>query len=1358
MVRSSRRPHSLLSNSFQSDRKKQKISDLADNPLCVLATKCGFIFSDHINQPNELGVDQIMFQKDLSKALKNINDELKSNLINGLMDLWKDHKRFCFSLLPTISADICVNSSRGKQQESFVRLLLGISYLQTPVAIALLEKLPEISIDEELIKTAEELGDINLHQRMVDQLRWLDKIYDSKVLVEKVFEIISISDVNVQREIILCVPDFMDESNHEEVVGNLHQLLCSNSQLTSSLMEAFSCINLKTNLLEQVRDSAIKILDSADISNIAGIVKFLQQSLNDKSVHQIVAKIREKVDFNSSSLRYTPAHRTKGENNEKQHMDGIFNAIKTGILFQKIIADEWVKVLETISNSKEQKIFSEYLHEILYLAESFIRSPEAIVSSYGTCLYTKSFICFNNESKQKIVEALVTHITGNTHSAELEVAMSILCYLMSEHYEKICSFAATIKKIGEFIENISVSQMRKLFSVLAKLSYGSVNCDSNDDLQEMIFRNLSSSIWRLKRIGIIGAMMVVATLGKIALEFTNEKSTLNESRLLEKNTFNNKKAIQYLTVAQESVKVQPEALSLFYDELASIVLREKLDPKLLAWISEKTFIDFQNEFLLDVEFIKTSNDHQMQLSFDLDHTEEGGISINILPLIINKIMDKNGEKVSSQAKTKNKLIYLHSHFRLIQVCEKKQNGSLDGIDALLGCPLVLFDERTLETFPIMNEQDRIIVCSTFINAINWLREVINAFTIESASYEIQVKIVSRLKTLVALTETLQLHLVITPNFKLPLVDYSIDDDLLSSIKSIKVLADAKLFKKPKKSKLKKKVQVNDENEDPEKCSDKDDRLFENIEKDSINQSILLSNFPASLRPLDLDIFYILTYKNVLQCFANKMKKDNEKEVLSSNEIIFLLKDFRMKLEHALQSNNRSLFLKQSITKLVGFSNLPCATDVMKFYMKLQPSLFIIFNKCYNYFEKILSDNDGVIDSKEMKSLDTRQMQMIYQLLFDCLHIVLQWDGFETELNEESLMVILQCFTKNKSKSQLQDSAREFFQSIVSFSATVTSIHLAATLLKILHLTLKWNVEKETIKKKIRDIAVSFLEKSWFDSNGEKDKGPLFNTNLSYLIKLSITLSEEPLTAINDICNNVCNGLIVDPDKKNIDVFIKSLPSLTKNTLLACYKCLFEELNSITKLNVSTVLSDAVMAHITADADIVEKMVKVETSIKVFHVLVDIVKNTESHALLGSALKYSRIYLETFLKYAMPFLEKTLRSQKDLVHAILKNLQQSTRLLQHLCGHTKFEKSSSLTAFVPALKKCLETFVYRVKALLAYNNCENAFWLGNLKNRDLKGNEISSQVESSIADDESATEVDEEEVMEEGDENENSESF
>lgn len=34
--------------------------------------------------------------------------------------------------------------------------------------------------------------------------------------------------------------------------------------------------------------------------------------------------------------------------------------------------------------------------------------------------------------------------------------------------------------------------------------------------------------------------------------------------------------------------------------------------------------------------------------------------------------------------------------------------------------------------------------------------------------------------------------------------------------------------------------------------------------------------------------------------------------------------------------------------------------------------------------------------------------------------------------------------------------------------------------------------------------------------------------------------------------------------------------------------------------------------------------------------------------------------------------------------------------------------------------------FRVKAALAANNCSSAFWMGNLKNRDLQGEDILSQ--------------------------------
>lgn len=50
---------------------------------------------------------------------------------------------------------------------------------------------------------------------------------------------------------------------------------------------------------------------------------------------------------------------------------------------------------------------------------------------------------------------------------------------------------------------------------------------------------------------------------------------------------------------------------------------------------------------------------------------------------------------------------------------------------------------------------------------------------------------------------------------------------------------------------------------------------------------------------------------------------------------------------------------------------------------------------------------------------------------------------------------------------------------------------------------------------------------------------------------------------------------------------------------------------------------------------------------------------------------------------------------------------------------QIHQDTSLTNHVPAVKKSLELFVYRVKAMLTLNNCQEAFWMGNLKNRNLK---------------------------------------
>ena len=65
------------------------------------------------------------------------------------------------------------------------------------------------------------------------------------------------------------------------------------------------------------------------------------------------------------------------------------------------------------------------------------------------------------------------------------------------------------------------------------------------------------------------------------------------------------------------------------------------------------------------------------------------------------------------------------------------------------------------------------------------------------------------------------------------------------------------------------------------------------------------------------------------------------------------------------------------------------------------------------------------------------------------------------------------------------------------------------------------------------------------------------------------------------------------------------------------------------------------------------------------------------------------------------------------------------ILYYFCSFFRAKSDASLAAHVPPLRKLLEQFVFRVKGMLALNNSLEAFWLGNLKNRDLAGKELNS---------------------------------
>lgn len=100
----------------------------------------------------------------------------------------------------------------------------------------------------------------------------------------------------------------------------------------------------------------------------------------------------------------------------------------------------------------------------------------------------------------------------------------------------------------------------------------------------------------------------------------------------------------------------------------------------------------------------------------------------------------------------SKILLLAPHFRLLRILHYKQNnGLLDGIDALLGCPIIM---PNVDIEDLDSDQAKQVADCLF-HGINWFREVLSAF-ITQKSRNLRVKVVHRLKVVTLLTFKLML--------------------------------------------------------------------------------------------------------------------------------------------------------------------------------------------------------------------------------------------------------------------------------------------------------------------------------------------------------------------------------------------------------------------------------------------------------------------------------------------------------------------------------------------------------------------------------------------------------------------------
>ncbi|XP_035858240.1 Fanconi anemia group D2 protein isoform X1 [Sander lucioperca] len=1330
---------------------------------------------------NEIAVDQVVFQKRIQKQLQKSPryPGIVQEFTTGLESHIEDPELFRNCLLPCVPRLSDGDSSCGSSfQESLLRMLLGIEMLQTFIINTLLEKLPEFMFDG----TGD--GGLSIPHTIINQLKWLDRVVDSKELAVKLMELVSVAAVEVQRDIITSLPEILEDSQHNDIARELNSLLQENTQLTVPILDALSSLNLSYSLLTEVRGAVMTTLAAVQLEDLPVVVKFILHSVSASDAYEVVCNLRKKLELEQcvlppvlqasqsrmKSRGSAASASTPAASSSQDSVALMLDGIKSAVRFQKMISEAWLKAIESVDEEEDHKVIDllvlfilhstnanqsrrgaervlkvkvragliqdtllqrtfrdyaqvmrGYFPSILALAQSLLRSPDPCVVPFGGHMYRHSFIAFDSYCQQEVVGSLVTHVCSGV-GGEVDMALELLCGLVTEKPSEMALYAVFVKGILDYMDNLTPQQIRRLFHLLSRLAFGQQQqgCHIQDDMHIVIRKQLSSTVPKYKRIGIIGAVMIVGSMGAI-----RPKVKESQTGSLPQETFRQVTAL--LELVKSSSESSPEAAALYYDELANLVLSSALHPQVQQMIGNSVLNEFQEDFVVDLGPEISGPFHfTPRVMYNLEDGETPGIAINLLPILARDMQNKGEHSQTKKAHKRVSLLCLSPFFRLLRLCEEKQNqGDLDEIDGLLGCPLILTDMDVLEKTESLSKAEREFLCTLLFHTINWLREVINAFCRQKET-EMKMKVMTRLQNITYLQTLLERALAGTPGYVPPVANFDgecTDVVLLSAaapVNKAKKDGTGKKRKAPGRNSSESSSQLEEPNEDktqqeqPEKEKEKE-----------IRQGVSLVSYRPFFRELDMEVFSVLQCGLLSRSLLDSElhTKVQEEVLLGPAELVFLLEDMLRKLEFSLTAApaKRPPFFKGRADKSVGFSHLQqkSSKDIASYCVQLLPTLCSHLENCHNHFQTLLSENNGVVDGPATDVQEHQLMSSGYQLLLQVLNTTFSWSGFSQpghrSLLKKALGVLAERLKGGGSELTLEQLVKHSFEYLVNFGSTMPSLSTALCLSQLLSTVSEKGGNPAAYREQTASLAKRFLSQDWVTASGEKERGNKFNEALHTLLRIYLEHVDDVLKAVEEIAGEGITELLnASKDERSA-----SWPTLNRQTFLVFYKVLMSELEKAIRKIPAGKVSDNSEAQR-------EKLLTWNLAVRDFHILVNLVKVFDSRPVLIACLKYGRLFLESFLKLGMPLLDNSFKRHMEDVQSLLKTFQLSTRQLHHMCGHSKIHQDTSLTNHVPALKKCLEQFVYRVKAMLTLNNCQEAFWIGNLKNRNLKGEEILSQ--------------------------------
>lgn len=1243
----------------------------------------------------KLNEEPTIYNQESSLIIRDIKKELENHtnypnnipeFINGLKYLYFQKEKHLKKVLqPALYEND--EFDLQKPQDCLIRVLLGVECLQTEIISLLLNEIQRLYLEEDVQDTI-------WLRLLLTPLRCLSFIKAPTELNNKLLEIMDVCCREVQFEILAHLPEIIHE-NDDNVIEKLIQTLNEQPELLAATIECFNYLRLNTQQKERIQDRVLNIISLASsLETFPVVLNFLLNDSHPANIFNVLQRIR------TALISVLGAKRNKERDS---HQVLTLLELKKFVSISSNIATTWLKIIDNLKSSDDYTPM-DLLTLFMLHSINFKQQVEVLIRKklknklINTELVEKTF---NILAPQLFVDYLKSILTIANNLQTFPSHDSIYIKFSRElHIHAFTCEQSDMHTRAEVLESIQLwgNKASVALDTLLKLT-------SKPDALESL-RKLSTELTALpdridtctlyeigKMYDVLGAVLwpddydgrpnshqhaIVISVEKMhrALQTDiNYKGLIAAVTLVKHIAKNNGMNVSNDT--DGSFLNLSDITDLRARDAASLLKEADNRSKDLDILSWEFFLDELSNMLIVTDIL-----HPQFMSWCLDFYTEQLQTNYILTTPPNpenmEVPLKVLYDINSPDSVNEKIIMnIAGEDMYTLSSELKQPGmytpSLFRVVRMLhqkqySGKLDAIDALlgsgivTVEYDIDLDEFSR----QEYFHIAHMVYASINWFRELINAFvgykEHRINVLKRIKTIIELDKMLI--------------------RMTSKTKGLRFKNNSSYFEQsgkrknkptsesPPNKKLKTKLTASSSSQAPQK-----------------NKAVKMVSIQIPYRDLDTDIIKLLKYNLVFE--------ETNESSLTLDHYNFIMNDLVLKLQ-TLTSKTES-----RLTRMVKMVDL--IQDLSSHMPHIEKHFTMIINQLGNLLEQC----DEIHDAPILFTPESNDIKTACNLTLQVFNLIFSWSGFTEPKNLSLLKDCIRPFTKDKNIQSSQKLMVEFVKNLSEISENILTLPSAVCVINIIENLMKITQDSTELRKKLVFTSGKFLERKFYD-NGVIDKGSAANKNIIVLAKAH--LDHAKLSVIKDIISWVIDEF---NELDDVDNSFKTFRCINKSNFINFFREIFAAFSSTIKRELQGKTNDE---HLETWNNVTNML----------HALMNILKAQELRGNIKIFLKYSNEILKLFLSDALPIFEISLRTRSATVTEILRTMQLSTRFLNNLCTHSKVQKDDTLLALVPQVRLILETLVYRVKALLAANNVSNVFWMGNLKNKDIHGEEIVSQ--------------------------------